>query len=57
VSDITKQENDWAVGEMQKLMVKISPEMVDVGTWDDCMDDEPDSSEYIAMEQEVEDEN
>jgi hypothetical protein len=57
VSEITKEENAWAVAEMQKLMVKISPEMIDVDTWDDCMDDEPESSDYIAMEKEVDDED
>ena len=57
MSDISEEENAWAVAEMQKLMVKISPEMVDVDTWDDCMDDEPESSEYIEMEKEVDDED
>lgn len=57
MSDISEKENAWAVAEMQKLMVKISPEMVDVDTWDDCMDDEPESSEYIQMEKEVDDED
>ena len=57
VSEITKEDNAWAIAEMQKLMVKINPEMIDVDTWDDCMDDEPESSEYIAMEKEVEDED